>query len=67
MSKLQDRLLLSLIDALPEGKIVPVDERVKKRLDNAARTHYKAFPEALKMQVGSTIVPSTVENYTRAE
>ncbi len=67
MPKPQDRLLLSLIEALPEGKIVPVDERVKKRLANAVRAHYKAFPEALKMQASSTTVPPTVENHTKAE
>ncbi len=67
MPKPQDRLLLSLIDALPEGKIVAVDERVKKRLANAVRAHYKAFPEALTMQANSTIVPPTVENHTTAE
>ena len=66
MPKPQDRLLLSLIDALPEGKIVPVDEVVKKRLANAVRTHYKDFPEALNMQASGKIIPPTVENHTAA-
>jgi len=66
MPKPQDRLLLSLIEALPEGKIVPVDETVKKRLANAVRTHYKAFPEALSMQASGKIIPPTVENHTTA-
>ena len=66
MPKPQDRLLLSLIDALPEGRIVPVDEAVKKRLANAVRAHYKVFPEALDMQASGKIVPPTVANHTVA-
>lgn len=59
----QERLLLRLLDALPEGKIVLVTETVKKRLANAVRAHYKEFPEALSMQASGEIVPSTVNNH----
>ena len=59
----QERLLLRLLDALPEGQIVTVTETVKKRLANAVRAHYKEFPEALSMQASGEIVPSTVNNH----
>ncbi|MCF6243675.1 MAG: coproporphyrinogen III oxidase [Sulfurovum sp.] len=59
----QERLLLRILDALPEGKIVNVTPTVKKRLANAVRTHYKEFPEALKLQASGENVPPTVENH----
>jgi len=64
MPKPQDNLLLGLLDALPEGKIVLVDERVKKRLANAVRGHYKKYPEALSMQASGEVVPPTVDNHS---
>ncbi len=64
MPKPQDRLLLSLIDALPEGKIVPVTKAVKKRLAEAVRAHYKTYPEAISMQASGEIVPPTVANHS---
>jgi len=63
MPKPQDNLLLSLLDALPEGEIVLVDETVKKRLANAVRAHYKKYPEALSMQASAKIIPPTVDNH----
>ncbi len=63
MPKPQDRLLLSLMDALPEGNRVVLNDRVKKRLANALRAHYRQFPEALSMQASGTIIPPTVENH----
>ena len=63
MIKPQDNLLLGLLDALPEGQIVLVDEVVKKRLANAVRAHYKKHPEALSMQASGEIVPPTVDNH----
>ncbi len=65
MPKPQDRLLLSLIEALPEGQIVPVTEAVKKRLAEAVRSHYIAHPEALGMQASGDVVPETVQNHTK--
>ena len=58
MPKPQDHLLLRLLDALPEGQVVLVDEVVKKRLANAVRAHYKEFPEALSMQASGEVVPA---------
>jgi len=59
----QDALLQALIDALPGGEIVEVDEAVKKRLADAVRMHYKTHPEALEMQADSAVVPPTVDNH----
>jgi len=64
MPEPQDRLLLGLLDALPEGKIVYVDEVVKKRLANAVRAHYKEFPKALSMQASGESIPPTVDNHS---
>ena len=63
MPQPQDKLLLALLDALPEGKVVLVDEVVKKRLANAVRAHYKHYPEALSMQASGESIPSTVDNH----
>jgi coproporphyrinogen III oxidase len=60
----QERLLLRLLDALPEGKIVLVTPTVKKRLANAVRVHYKEFPEALSMQASGDSIPPTVDNHS---
>ncbi|HIP29027.1 MAG TPA: coproporphyrinogen III oxidase [Sulfurovum sp.] len=60
----QERLLLRLLDALPEGRIVLVTPTVKKRLANAVRAHYKEFPEALRMQASGESVPPTVDNHS---
>jgi coproporphyrinogen III oxidase len=60
----QERLLLRLLDALPEGQIVLVTPTVKKRLANAVRAHYKEFPEALGMQASGETVPPTVDNHS---
>ena len=63
MPEPQDKLLLGLLDALPEGQTVLVDETVKKRLANAVRAHYKQYPEALSMQADSVVVPPTMDNH----
>lgn len=63
MTPPQDALLQALIDALPEGEIVEVDEETKKRLAEAVRAHYKMHPEALEMQADSAVVPPTVDNH----
>jgi len=60
----QERLLLRLLDALPEGKIVNVTTTVKKRLANAVRAHYKEFPAALSMQASGESIPPTVDNHS---
>jgi len=64
MTHPQERLLLRLLDALPEGKVVTVTATVKKRLANAVREHYKEFPQALGMQASGEVVPATVDNHS---
>lgn len=63
MTAPQDQLLRALIDALPDGEIVPVETETKKRLADAVRAHYKAHPEALALQAESAVVPPTVANH----
>lgn len=58
----QEKLLQSIIDALGEG-IVLVNEAKKKALAEAVRTHYKNYPEALKMQAASELSAPTAVNH----
>jgi coproporphyrinogen III oxidase len=62
MEKPQDELVKSIIEALGEG-VVHVDEKVKKRLANSVREHYKKYPKALSMQASGNTVPPTVQNH----
>ena len=59
----QDQLLSGILSALPEESPCVVDESSKKALANAVRTHYKANPEALKMQARGNVIPPTVQNH----
>jgi len=59
----QDELLNALLEALPNGKIVLVDDDVKRRLANAVRKHYKKYPEALSLQASGGVIPDTVDNH----
>lgn len=59
----QDELLIALINTLPDGEIVEVNETTKKKLAEAVRTHYKKHPAALSLQADSAVVPPTVRNH----
>ncbi|MGR9074438.1 MAG: coproporphyrinogen III oxidase [Gammaproteobacteria bacterium] len=59
----QDRLLDAILAELPDASPCPVEEGVKLALANALRRHYAAHPEALALQAGADIVPTTVENH----
>ena len=59
----QDKLLLSLLDALPKSNPAAVDIDTKIKLAQVVREHYKKYPEALKMQASGEIVPPTVSNH----
>ncbi|NOR54641.1 MAG: coproporphyrinogen III oxidase [Sulfurovum sp.] len=59
----QEKLVLSLLEALPNVLPTPVDEKTKKALAQAVRTHYKKYPEALSMQASGNSVPPTVKNH----
>ena len=64
MPKPQEKLVLSLLDALPKEMPTPVEEVSKKRLAQAVRNHYTAHPEALSMQASGEIIPPTVDNHS---
>lgn len=59
----QNELLQAIIDTLPEGKIVSVDETEKAALAKAIRQHYHRYPEALALQASGNYVPRTVNNH----
>jgi len=63
MPQPQEKLVESLLHALPEGKIVMVDEQIKKKLANVVREHYKKYPEALRLQASGVVIPDTVGNH----
>ncbi len=65
MSKPQDSLVLSLLNALPNEMPTPVEESTKKRLALAVREHYKKYPEALSMQASGETIPTTVNNHSQ--
>jgi coproporphyrinogen III oxidase len=59
----QDKLVKSLVDCLDIDGIV--DEKVKAKLANAVREHYKQYPEALNMQASGNTIPATVNNHSQ--
>lgn len=59
---LQD-LMGRLLQALPEGDTVLVDDSVKIRLAEAARDFYRAHPEAQELLAKGHVVPPTVANH----
>ena len=63
MPKPQEKLLESILEALPKENPTPVEVETKKRLANAVREHYKAYPEALSQQASGEIIPPTVDNH----
>ena len=63
MPKPQEKLLEAILEALPQENPTPIEIETKKRLANAVREHYKAYPEALSQQASGEIVPPTVENH----
>ena len=64
MQKPQDKLVLSLLEALPNIMPTPVEIDTKKRLAQAVRGHYQEYPEALSMQASGEIIPPTVDNHS---
>jgi len=63
MPEPQDKLLQSLLNALPKESPTLVNTEIKKHLANAVRVHYKTYPEALNFQASGNIVPPTVDNH----
>lgn len=60
----QEKLVQSLLDALPSEMPTPVEVETKKKLAQAVREHYKAYPQALSMQASGEITPTTVDNHS---
>jgi len=60
----QDKLVLALLEALPKVLPTPVDEKTKKALAKAVRSHYKTYPQALSLQASGHTVPPTVDNHS---
>ncbi|MDB2562346.1 coproporphyrinogen III oxidase [Sulfurimonas sp.] len=64
MPKPQEKLVLALLNALPNKMPTPVEIDTKKRLAQAVRDHYTVHPEALSMQASGEIIPATVDNHS---
>lgn len=64
MQSPQDKLLESLIAALPEKTPALVNEAVKQKLAAVVRSHYMAHPEAIDMQASGNSIPPTVKNHS---
>lgn len=63
LAGVQNNLLQSIVDTLPEGEIVGVDEKVKFVLANVVRKHYGKYPEAIALQASGDHIPQTVNNH----
>lgn len=63
LNGVQNDLLQAIVDALGEGDIVLVDEKIKSLLANVVRQHYKRQPEAIALQASGDHIPSTVNNH----
>lgn len=60
----QDKLVHALVNAINiEGEI---DTPTKVKLACAVRSHYKNYPESLKMQASGNTVPNTVDNHSKS-
>jgi len=59
----QGELVDRLVSALSAASPSPVDEDAKRALAQSVRAHYRAHPEALKLQARGHVVPPTVQNH----
>lgn len=58
-----DELVDRVLDALPAGEVVLVDDDTKRALAAAVRAFYVANPEALELQARGDVIPPTVANH----
>lgn len=58
-----DQLMDRLLEALPAGDVVAVDDDAKRALAAAVRAFYRANPAALDLQARGDVVPPTVANH----
>lgn len=63
LSAPQDKLLIGLLAALPQGPVCVIDDATKLKLAEAIRAHYRAHPEGLEYQASGNSVPPTLENH----
>jgi coproporphyrinogen III oxidase len=59
----QRPLLLALVAALPDGSPSHVDDRVRARLAELVRRHYREHPDAGSVLAAGDVLPPTVENH----
>lgn len=57
----QNYLVEKIVDAIQDDGVV--DVKVKQRLANVVREHYRQYPESLKFQASGNSIPSTVGNH----
>jgi len=58
-----DQLVDRLLEALPAGEVVEIDDNAKRGLAAAVRAFYQANPRALDLQARGDVVPPTVANH----
>lgn len=58
-----DQLVDRLLEALPAGEVVEVDDASKRALAVAVRAFYQANPRALELQARGDVIPPTVANH----
>ncbi|RMH61886.1 MAG: coproporphyrinogen III oxidase [Zetaproteobacteria bacterium] len=63
LPKPQDALLDALLSVLPKTSPTPIDQTAKARLAHVVRQHYRAHPEALKLQATGNTTPATVQQH----
>lgn len=61
--EVQRGLVDAIVAELPSTSPAHVTEDVRRRLAQAVRAHYRAHPEALKLQASGNVVPPTVQNH----
>lgn len=59
----QDKLLIAIIEAIPDGEACIIEESTKLSLANAVRQHYQSNPNALAAQAQGNSIPPTVDNH----
>lgn len=60
----QTDLLCAIGKALPADPEPLIDEKTKRLLAEAVRTHYQKHPDAIKTQARGSVVPRTIQNHT---
>ncbi|MEN0066608.1 MAG: coproporphyrinogen III oxidase [Myxococcota bacterium] len=63
----QRPLVEGLVAALPSEHPASVTDAVKLALAKTVRDHYRAHPEALRLQAAGNVLPPTVANHARSE